>query len=59
MRNLRPRQRDRTLLMEAIERLRGKHTIILVAHRLSTVRNCHQIVFLEQGKMTGLGDYSV
>jgi Arc/MetJ family transcription regulator len=32
------------LLMDAIERLRGQHTIILVAHRLSTVRNCDRIV---------------
>jgi ATP-binding cassette, subfamily B, bacterial PglK len=45
------------LLMDAIERLRGQHTIILVAHRLSTVRNCDRIVFLEQGRMTGLGTY--
>jgi ATP-binding cassette, subfamily B, bacterial PglK len=45
------------LLMDAIERLRGRHTIILVAHRLSTVRNCDRIVFLEHGKMTGLGTY--
>jgi ATP-binding cassette, subfamily B, bacterial PglK len=44
-------------LMDAIERLRGRHTIILVAHRLSTVRNCDRIVFLEHGKMTGLGTY--
>lgn len=45
------------LLMHAIERLRGQHTIILVAHRLSTVRNCDRIVFLEHGNMTGLGTY--
>jgi ATP-binding cassette, subfamily B, bacterial PglK len=45
------------LLMDAIERLRGRHTIILVAHRLSTVRNCDRIVFLEHGQMTGLGTY--
>ena len=45
------------LLMDAIEGLRGRHTIILVAHRLSTVRNCERIVFLEHGHMTGLGTY--
>ncbi len=45
------------LLIDAIERLRGQHTIILVAHRLSTVRNCDRIVFLEHGQMTGLGTY--
>ena len=45
------------LLMDAIERLRGQHTIILVAHRLSTVKSCDRIVFLEHGQMTGLGTY--
>ena len=44
-------------MMTAIEQLRGDHTIILVAHRLSTVRNCDRIVFLEHGQMTGLGSY--
>ena len=44
-------------MMAAIEQLRGDHTIILVAHRLSTVRGSDRIVFLEHGKMTGLGTY--
>ena len=44
-------------MMAAIERLRGHHTIILVAHRLSTVRNSDRIVFLEHGRMTGIGTY--
>jgi ATP-binding cassette, subfamily B, bacterial PglK len=45
------------LLMDAIERLRGDHTIVLIAHRLSTVRSCDRVVFLEQGQVTGLGPY--
>ncbi len=44
-------------MMAAIEQLRGQHTIILVAHRLSTVRKSDRIVFLEHGQMTGLGTY--
>jgi ATP-binding cassette, subfamily B, bacterial PglK len=44
-------------LMASIEALRGKHTIILVAHRLSTVRHSDRIVFLEHGRMTGTGTY--
>jgi ATP-binding cassette, subfamily B, bacterial PglK len=44
-------------LMSAIERLRGDHTIILVAHRLSTVQNCDRVVFLEGGLISGLGSY--
>ena len=44
-------------MMASIERLRGHHTIILVAHRLSTVRSSDRIVFLEHGRVTGLGSY--
>jgi ATP-binding cassette, subfamily B, bacterial PglK len=44
-------------MMAAIEQLRGDHTVILVAHRLSTVRNSDRIVFLEHGQITGLGTY--
>lgn len=45
------------LLMEAIERLRKSHTVILIAHRLSTVRNCDLVAFIEEGSVTGLGSY--
>lgn len=44
-------------LMEAIETLRGQHTIILVAHRLSTVKDSDRIVFVERGAITGQGTY--
>ncbi len=44
-------------MMAAIERLRGDHTVILVAHRLSTVRDADRIVFLEGGRVTGIGTY--
>ena len=45
------------LLMASIEHLRGDHTIILIAHRLSTVRHCDRVVFLEAGRIAGLGTY--
>ena len=44
-------------LMAAIERLRGRHTIILVAHRLTTVRTCDRIVFLQDGQVNGVASY--
>lgn len=44
-------------LMKAVDRLRGDHTIILVAHRLSTVRNCDRVVFIQDGRVAGLGRY--
>jgi ATP-binding cassette, subfamily B, bacterial PglK len=44
-------------VMDAIDALAGKKTIILVAHRLSTVKKCDQIVLLEQGKLRAIGTY--
>jgi len=44
-------------VMEAIEALDRQLTVILIAHRLSTVRNCHRIVVLEKGRITGIGPY--
>ncbi len=39
-------------LMEAIDALHHQKTIILIAHRLSTVRQCDQVVLLEKGQVT-------
>lgn len=46
-------------LMGAVERLRGHHTIILIAHRLSTVRSSDRVVFVEDGRVSGEGTYSM
>lgn len=43
------------LVMEEIERLSHEHTIILVAHRLSTVRKCDLIVTLDGGRVVATG----
>ncbi len=45
-------------LMTTILRLRGRYTIILIAHRLSSVRTCDVIFEFDQGKLTGSGTYS-
>ena len=44
-------------LSETIDSLRGTMTIIVVAHRLSTVRNCDVLVFLSQGKVAAIGSF--
>jgi ATP-binding cassette subfamily C protein len=44
-------------LMAALQRLRSDHTIMLVAHRLSTVRTCDRIVVMEEGRVVGLADF--
>jgi ABC-type multidrug transport system fused ATPase/permease subunit len=45
-------------LMATILRLRGRYTIILIAHRLSSVRTCDVIFEIDQGKITGSGTYA-
>jgi len=44
-------------VMEAIDALAHQKTIIIIAHRLSTVKNCNQIVLLEQGMVKAKGTY--
>jgi ABC-type multidrug transport system fused ATPase/permease subunit len=45
-------------VMEAIDALvKKKKTIILIAHRLSTVRNCDQIVLIERGIIKAIGNF--
>ena len=44
-------------LMDSLKHLRGSHTIILVAHRLSTVRETDKVVFVENGRIAGIGTF--
>ena len=41
----------------AIERLHGRFTIVLIAHRLSTVRNADHIIVLNQAEVVAAGDW--
>ncbi len=40
-----------------IEQMRGKQTIIIIAHRLSTVINCDRIFVLGKGKLVAQGSH--
>jgi len=44
-------------LMSTIAGLRGRYTIILIAHRLSTVRSCDIIYEFDGGKVAASGTY--
>ena len=46
------------LVMEAVHKLGQKKTIIMIAHRLSTVRECDCIFVLENGKIEGQGTFN-
>lgn len=44
--------------MATLLRLRGRYTIIVIGHRLSTVRACDVIFELDRGKIKGSGTYN-
>lgn len=40
-----------------IESLKGKYTILIVAHRLSTIKNADKIIVMKNGRITQTGRY--
>ena len=45
------------LIMESIYKLKKNITIIIIAHRLNTVKNCDKIFLFNKGKLEGQGTY--
>jgi ABC-type multidrug transport system fused ATPase/permease subunit len=46
-----------SLITNSISALKGKVTVVLIAHRLSTVRNCDKVVYLESGRIKASGSF--
>jgi ABC-type multidrug transport system fused ATPase/permease subunit len=44
-------------VMEAIAALPGDKTIVMIAHRLSTVRQCDRIIVMEHGRVAGFDSW--
>lgn len=44
-------------ITQAIESLKGERTVIMIAHRLTTVKNCDMLYFMEDGKIIQSGTY--
>ena len=44
-------------ITEAIKSLKGKTTIIMIAHRLSSVRNADQVIFINNGMIESIGTF--
>ena len=44
-------------ISEAIHELRGSTTVVMIAHRLSTVRNADIVVYLSQGQIMAKGTF--
>jgi ABC-type multidrug transport system fused ATPase/permease subunit len=44
-------------ISNAIHELRGSTTVLLIAHRLSTVQNADYVVYLSQGNILASGSF--
>jgi ABC-type multidrug transport system fused ATPase/permease subunit len=44
-------------VMDAVQAIRDDKTIVLIAHRLTTVRHCDRIYLLQQGRIADSGRY--
>ena len=44
-------------ISDAIHALRGSTTVVMIAHRLSTVRDADIVVYLSEGIIRGIGTF--
>lgn len=44
-------------IQSSLEKLMYNRTTIIIAHRLSTIKKADQIIFLDKGKITGIGTH--
>ncbi|MGB7499394.1 MAG: ATP-binding cassette domain-containing protein, partial [Moheibacter sp.] len=45
------------VIQQSIEELQGKYTLLIVAHRLSTVRNVDRVVLMDAGKIIDMAGF--
>lgn len=44
-------------ITSAIASLRGRTTVIVIAHQLRTIKNADLVIFLERGEISGIGNF--
>jgi len=45
-------------IVDSLESIRGNRTVIIIAHRLSTVLKSDKIFFIEEGRLKGYGTFA-
>lgn len=45
-------------IVKELEQLKGQMTMVMIAHRLTTLKNCHRIYELQNGKIVRMGSYA-
>ena len=45
-------------ISDSINKLKGSVTVLIVAHRLSTVRNCDHVIYMDKGEILFQGSFS-
>ena len=46
------------MIQDSIDALKGEFTILIVAHRLSTIKNADKIVYMNEGEIDTIGTYT-
>jgi ABC-type bacteriocin/lantibiotic exporter with double-glycine peptidase domain len=46
-----------SLVTDSIQKLKGKVTVVMIAHRLSTVRNADIVIYMQSGKIQAVGTF--
>jgi ABC-type multidrug transport system fused ATPase/permease subunit len=44
-------------ISQSIQNMRGSVTVVMIAHRLSTVRNVDQLIYMEDGQVRSIGTF--
>ena len=45
------------IVSEALQELSGDVTLVIVAHRLATIRHCDQVIYVEEGRIQARGTF--
>lgn len=49
--------KNERIIQDSLDKLKGRMTIIIVAHRLSTIRNANQVLVLDKGRIIQAGGF--